>query len=211
MSALVSAAWPSPTMIFSWWTHKQDYDLYDVLAELGYASKPRTRLDRSLCLPLQERVLARCHALAREGREYSASPGSSSGAAPMRWKTGKSGAFRRFSGSAGWRRYAGWASRSMRCTTPRRGCFRHEKSAMSLRPLADLVRGIRIRIHSRGRGTFRYWLPKYPPRNRNIQDRLYSIPSMGGCPIQQRVSSSQRLKIGDYRHNDFYLVVLASR
>lgn len=46
MAALVSAH-GSPTMI-QMVDAKQDYDLYDVLAELGYAVKPRTRLDRSL-------------------------------------------------------------------------------------------------------------------------------------------------------------------
>lgn len=46
MSALVSAH-GSPTMV-QMVDAKQDYDLYDVLAELGYAVKPRKRLDRSL-------------------------------------------------------------------------------------------------------------------------------------------------------------------
>lgn len=46
MAALVSTH-GSPTMI-QMVDAKQDYDLYDVLAELGYAVKPRTRLDRSL-------------------------------------------------------------------------------------------------------------------------------------------------------------------
>lgn len=46
MSALVSAH-GSPTMI-QMVDAKQDYDLYDVLAELGYKVKARTRLDRSL-------------------------------------------------------------------------------------------------------------------------------------------------------------------
>lgn len=46
MSALVSAE-GSPTVI-QMVDAKQDYDLYDVLAELGYAVKPRTRIDRSL-------------------------------------------------------------------------------------------------------------------------------------------------------------------
>ncbi len=46
MEALVSAH-GSPTMI-QMVDAKQDYDLYDVLAELGYSVKPRTRLDRSL-------------------------------------------------------------------------------------------------------------------------------------------------------------------
>jgi type I restriction enzyme R subunit len=46
MAALVSAH-GSPTMI-QMVDAKQDYDLYDVLAELGYAIKPRKRLDRSL-------------------------------------------------------------------------------------------------------------------------------------------------------------------
>ena len=46
MTALVSSH-GSPTMI-QMVDAKQDYDLYDVLAELGYKIKPRTRLDRSL-------------------------------------------------------------------------------------------------------------------------------------------------------------------
>lgn len=46
MRALV-AAHGSPTLI-QMVDAKQDYDLYDVLAELGYALKPRKRLDRSL-------------------------------------------------------------------------------------------------------------------------------------------------------------------
>jgi type I restriction enzyme R subunit len=46
MRALVSAH-GSPTLI-QMVDAKQDYDLYDVLAELGYALKPRKRLDRSL-------------------------------------------------------------------------------------------------------------------------------------------------------------------
>jgi type I restriction enzyme R subunit len=46
MAALVSAH-GSPTMI-QMVDAKQDYDLYDVLAELGYAIKPRRRLDRGL-------------------------------------------------------------------------------------------------------------------------------------------------------------------
>jgi type I restriction enzyme R subunit len=46
MTALVSSD-GSPTVI-QMVDAKQDYDLYDVLAELGYALKPRTRLDRSL-------------------------------------------------------------------------------------------------------------------------------------------------------------------
>jgi type I restriction enzyme R subunit len=46
MAALVSAH-GSPTMI-QMVDAKQDYDLYDVLAELGYRVKPRKRLDRSL-------------------------------------------------------------------------------------------------------------------------------------------------------------------
>ena len=46
MSALVSAE-GSPTVI-QMVDAKQDFDLYDVLAELGYAVKPRTRIDRSL-------------------------------------------------------------------------------------------------------------------------------------------------------------------
>ena len=46
MTALVTAH-GSPTMI-QMVDAKQDYDLYDVLAELGYAIKPRKRLDRSL-------------------------------------------------------------------------------------------------------------------------------------------------------------------
>ncbi len=46
MSALVSSH-GSPTTI-QLVDAKLDYDLYDVLAELGYAVKPRTRLDRSL-------------------------------------------------------------------------------------------------------------------------------------------------------------------
>lgn len=46
MAALVSAH-GSPTMI-QMVDAKQDYDLYDVLAELGYKVKPRRRLDRSL-------------------------------------------------------------------------------------------------------------------------------------------------------------------
>lgn len=46
LAALVSAH-GSPTMI-QMVDAKQDYDLYDVLAELAYKSKPRTRLDRSL-------------------------------------------------------------------------------------------------------------------------------------------------------------------
>jgi type I restriction enzyme R subunit len=46
MRALVSSH-GSPTMI-QMVDAMQDYDLYDVLAELGYAVKPRTRLDRSL-------------------------------------------------------------------------------------------------------------------------------------------------------------------
>src|ERR1700688_927200 len=46
MSALVSAH-GSPTMV-QMVDAKQDYDLYDVLAELGYTIRPRKRLDRSL-------------------------------------------------------------------------------------------------------------------------------------------------------------------
>lgn len=46
LAALVSAH-GSPTMI-QMVDAKQDYDLYDVLAELAYRAKPRTRLDRSL-------------------------------------------------------------------------------------------------------------------------------------------------------------------
>lgn len=46
MAALVSSH-GSPRMI-QMVDAKQDYDLYDVLAELGYAVKPRTRIDRSL-------------------------------------------------------------------------------------------------------------------------------------------------------------------
>ena len=46
MAALVSAH-GSPTMI-QMVDSKLDYDLYDVLAELGYKVKPRKRLDRSL-------------------------------------------------------------------------------------------------------------------------------------------------------------------
>jgi len=46
MSALVSAH-GSPTMV-QMVDAKQDYDLYDVLAELGYNARPRKRLDRSL-------------------------------------------------------------------------------------------------------------------------------------------------------------------
>lgn len=46
MHALVSAH-GSPTMV-QMVDAKQDYDLYDVLAELGYAVKARKRLDRSL-------------------------------------------------------------------------------------------------------------------------------------------------------------------
>lgn len=46
MGALVTSH-GSPTMI-QMVDAKQDYDLFDVLAELGYAARPRNRLDRSL-------------------------------------------------------------------------------------------------------------------------------------------------------------------
>lgn len=46
LAALVSAH-GSPTLI-QMVDARQDYDLYDVLAELAYRAKPRTRLDRSL-------------------------------------------------------------------------------------------------------------------------------------------------------------------
>ena len=46
LDALVNAGW-SPTVV-QMVDDKQDYDLYDVLAELGWGMNPRTRRDRAL-------------------------------------------------------------------------------------------------------------------------------------------------------------------
>ena len=76
-------------------TQMDDFDLYDVLAEVGYGQAPKTRVDRAGAFRVQERGLAVGHARPHGGNRAGHRLPSSPGAAPTTWKAPRYSAPRR--------------------------------------------------------------------------------------------------------------------
>ena len=104
-----------------------DYDLYDVLADLAYGLSPRTREDRTLAFRYKHVVVAGRPARRRRGRPSRRSPTSSRIGGteglenPHIWQTPEVSRRRRPQGA---RRRP--VSRRRSCRRPRRGCSPHE-------------------------------------------------------------------------------------